>query len=230
MAAPESPAPLLRRPFTVRKKISRARLYIVGLAYYEAEINGRKVGHQVLDPGFTDYDRTVLYAVHDVTELLERGENALGVALGRGFFGMTTPNVWNWHRPPWHGEPRLLAQLEVDHPDGSRTTVVSGDDWRLTEGPTRSNSLYAGETFDARLVPGGWTRPGFDDSGWRAARIQEAPAGRLRAQPHDPIEIVDTVRPAGIGELRPGVYVADMGRTMAGWTRLTVRGQPRATW
>ncbi|MFE9974361.1 family 78 glycoside hydrolase catalytic domain [Streptomyces hirsutus] len=224
VAAPESPAPLLRRAFTVRKKISRARLYIVGLAYYEAEINGRKVGHQVLDPGFTDYDRTVLYAVHDVTELLERGENALGVALGRGFFGMTTPNVWNWHRPPWHGEPRLLAQLEVDHPDGSRTTVVSGDDWRLTEGPTRSNSLYAGETFDARLVPDGWTRPGFDDSGWRAARIQEAPAGRLRAQPHDPIEIVDTVRPAGIGELRPGVYVVDMGRTMAGWTRLTVRG------
>ncbi|CAM5571167.1 hypothetical protein SHIRM173S_07815 [Streptomyces hirsutus] len=105
---------------------------------------------------------------------------------------MTTPNVWNWHRPPWHGEPRLLAQLEVDHPDGSRTTVVSGDDWRLAEGPTRSNSLYAGETFDARLVPDGWTRPGFDDSGWRAARIQEAPAGRLRAQPHDPIEI-DTI-------------------------------------
>ncbi|MFC5958623.1 family 78 glycoside hydrolase catalytic domain [Streptomyces pratens] len=224
VVAPESPAPLLRRAFTVRKKISRARLYISGLAYYEAEINGRKVGHQVLDPGFTDYDRTVLYAVHDVTELLERGENALGVALGRGFFGMTTPNVWNWHRPPWHGEPRLLAQLEMDHPDGSRTTVVSGDDWRLAEGPTRSNSLYAGETFDARLVPEGWTRPGFDDSGWRAARIQEAPAGRLRAQPHDPIEIVDTVRPAGISELRPGVYVVDMGRTMAGWTRLTVRG------
>ncbi|GAB2803170.1 glycoside hydrolase family 78 protein [Streptomyces chlorus] len=224
MATPELPAPLLRRAFTVRKKISRARLYLSGLAYYEAEINGHKVGRQVLDPGFTDYDRTVLYAVHDVTTLLERGENALGVALGRGFFGMTTPNVWNWHRPPWHGEPRLLAQLEVDHPDGSRTTVVSGDDWRLAEGPTRSNSLYAGETFDARLVPDGWTRPGFDDSGWRAARIQEAPAGRLRAQPHDPIEIVDTVRPTAVGEPRPGVYVVDMGRTMAGWTRLTVRG------
>jgi alpha-L-rhamnosidase len=229
VAAPEQPAPLLRRAFTVRKEISAARLYISGLAYYEAHINGRRVGRQVLDPGFTDYDETVLYAVHDVTGLLERGENALGVTLGRGFYGMTTPNVWNWHRPPWHGEPRLLAQLEIDHPDGSRTTVVSDGEWRLAEGPTRSNSLYAGETFDARLVPAGWTRPGFDDSGWRPAGVQPAPAGTMRAQPHDPIEVVDTVRPREIAELRPGVYVVDMGRTMAGWTRLTVRDATAGT-
>lgn len=229
VAVPEQPAPLLRRSFTVPRKISRARLYISGLAYYVAEINGRRVGRQVLDPGFTDYDETVLYAVHDVTDLLNRGENALGVTLGRGFFGMTTPNVWNWHNPPWHGEPRLLAQLEIDHPDGSRTTVVSDGDWRLTEGPTRSNSLYAGETYDARLAPEGWTGPGFDDSGWRAPGVQPAPRGRLRAQPHDPIEIVETVRPAAISEPVPGVYVVDMGRTMAGWTRLTVRGAAEGT-
>ncbi|GHH94022.1 family 78 glycoside hydrolase catalytic domain [Streptomyces capillispiralis] len=223
VAVPDRPAPLLRRAFTVRKEVSAARLHISGLAYYEAHLNGRRVGRQVLDPGFTDYDETVLYAVHDVTALLERGENALGVTLGRGFFGMTTPNVWNWHRAPWHGEPCLLAQLEIDHPDGSRTTVVSDGDWRLADGPTRSDSLYAGETFDARLLPAGWTRPGFDDSAWRPAGVRQAPAGTLRAQPHDPIEIVETVRPTGITELRPGVYVVDMGRTMAGWTRLTVR-------
>lgn len=229
VAVPEQPAPLLRRSFTVPRKITRARLYISGLAYYEAEINGRRVGHQVLDPGFTDYDETVLYAVHDVTGLLKRGENALGVTLGRGFFGMTTPNVWNWHNPPWHGEPRLLAQLEIDHPDGSRTTVVSDGDWRLTEGPTRSNSLYAGETYDARLAPAGWSGPGFDDTGWRVPGVQPAPRGKLRAQPHDPIEIVETVRPTAISELAPGVHLVDMGRTMAGWTRLTVRGAAEGT-
>lgn len=223
VAVPEQPAPLLRRAFSVRKRISRARLYITGLAYYEAEINGRRVGRQVLDPGFTDYDETVLYAVHDVTRLLRRGENAIGVTLGRGFFGMTTPNVWNWHRPPWHGEPRLLAQLEIDHPDGTRTTVASDGEWRITDGPTLSNSLYAGETYDARRAPRDWTRPGFDDTGWRTAGVQQAPRGTLRAQPHEPIEIVETVRPTAISELRPGVYVVDMGRTMAGWTRLTVR-------
>ncbi|WP_395575632.1 family 78 glycoside hydrolase catalytic domain [Streptomyces sp. BK79] len=229
VAVPEQPAPLLRREFTVRKKITAARLYLSGLAYYEAHLNGRRIGRQVLDPGFTDYDETVLYAVHDVTDLLRRGANALGVTLGRGFYGMTTPNVWNWHRPPWHGEPRLLCQLVVDHPDGSRTTVASDTDWRLTEGPTLTNSLYAGETYDARLSPDGWTRPGFDDRAWRPAGVQQAPAGTLRAQPHDPIAITGTVRPTEITELRPGVYVVDMGRTMAGWTRLTVRGAAEGT-
>ncbi|CAM5620413.1 hypothetical protein SVIOM342S_07831 [Streptomyces violaceorubidus] len=186
VTAPEAPAPLLRRSFTVRGRVTRARLHISGLAYYEAEINGRRVGDQVLDPGFTDYDETVLYAVHDVTELLRRGENAIGVALGRGFYGMTTPNVWNWHRAPWHGEPRLLAQLEIDHPDGTRTTVATDTEWRITERPTLSNSLYAGETYDARRAPDGWSGPGFDDSGWRPAGVREAPGGRLRAQPARP--------------------------------------------
>ena len=223
VAAPEAPAPLLRREFTLRKRVSRARLYISGLAYYVAELNGERVGSQVLDPAFTDYDETVMYAVHDVTSLLRRGDNAIGVTLGRGFYGMTTPNVWNWHQPPWHGEPRLLFRLEAEHPDGSRTTVVSDTDWRITEGPTLTNSLYAGETYDARLAPIGWTRPGFDDSSWRRPMSLTAPKGTLRAQPHDPIEVIETLTPTAITELRPGVYVVDMGRTTAGWSRLTVR-------
>ncbi|WP_351231666.1 family 78 glycoside hydrolase catalytic domain [Streptomyces sp. NPDC002133] len=229
IGTPELPAPLLRREFTVRKPIARARLYISGLAYYDAEINGRRVGRQVLDPGFTDYDETVLYAVHDVTGRINRGVKAIGVTLGRGFFGMTTANVWNWHTPPWHGEPRLLAQLEIDHPDGTRTTVASGPDWRIAEGPTLTNSLYAGETYDARRAARGWTRPGFDDGDWSAAAVQSAPKGSVRAQPHDPIEVTETIRPTAISELRPGVYVVDMGRTLAGWTRLTVAADAGTT-
>ncbi|WP_449334069.1 family 78 glycoside hydrolase catalytic domain [Streptomyces flavalbus] len=229
VSLPEQPAPLLRREFEVPRRISRARLYISGLAYYEAEINGQRVGRQVLDPGFTDYDETVLYAVHDVTELLRRGGNAIGVTLGRGFFGMTTPNVWNWHRTPWHSEPRLIARLEIDHPDGTRTALVTDDRWRITEGPTLSNSLYAGETYDARREPGAWTRPGFDDSSWRPATVQNGPKGRLRAQPHDGIEVIDSFQPERISELAPGVHLVDMGRTMAGWVRITVANAPAGT-
>ncbi|MFB6638255.1 family 78 glycoside hydrolase catalytic domain [Streptomyces chartreusis] len=229
VAVPEQPAPLLRREFDVPGRVSRARLYISGLAYYEAEINGSRVGRQVLDPGFTDYDETVLYTVHDVTELLCRGANAIGVSLGRGFFGMTTPNVWNWHRPPWHSEPRLVARLEIEHPDGSRTSLVTDDQWRISEGPTLSNSLYAGETYDARREPGLWTSPGFDDSSWRQAAVQSAPKGHLRAQPHDGIEVIDSFNPERTTRLAPGVHLVDMGRTMAGWARITVRNLPAGT-
>ncbi|MFC8096773.1 alpha-L-rhamnosidase N-terminal domain-containing protein [Streptomyces sp. NPDC057301] len=180
-ATEEGPAPLLRRDFTVAKPVAQARLYLSGVAYYEAEINGRRVGRQVLDPTITDYDETVLYAVHDVTEAIERGQNAIGVTLGRGFYGIKTPNAWGWGNASWHGEPRLLAQLEVRHTDGTTTTVATDESWRLTAGPTRSNSLYAGETYDARSAPAGWTRPGFDDRDWWPAPRQESPKGTAPA-------------------------------------------------
>ncbi|MBB5907694.1 family 78 glycoside hydrolase catalytic domain [Actinoalloteichus hymeniacidonis] len=220
---PERPAPLLRREFDLPAEVRRARLYLSGLAYYEAAINGHRVGTQVLDPGFTDYDETVLYAVHDVTESVGIGSNAIGVVLGRGFYGMTTPNVWDWHQPSWHGEPRLLARLEIDHTDGTTTTIVTDSDWRITDGPTLTNSLFAGETYDARLAPGAWTSPGFDDTGWGHPESVEAPRGALVAQEHEPIELLTTIRPTAITEPVPGVHVVDMGRTMAGWARLTVR-------
>ncbi len=206
----ERPAPVLRRRFTVDKPVTSARLYVSGLAYYDAELNGARVGRQVLDPGFTDYDKTVLYATHDITRGLARGANELTVTLGRGFFGMTTPNVWNWHQARWHAEPRLLAQLVVTHPDGSRTVVGSDADWEVADSPTMSDSLYAGETYDARHTPA-----------WRAATVLDPPKGTLRAQQHEPIEVVETVTPVSVTPVAGG-YVADMGRTMAGWTRLTV--------
>ncbi len=219
----EQPSPLLRKEFTLGKSVARARLYVSGLAYYETEINGRRVGDRVLDPGFTDYDNTVLYAVHDVTALVRRGSNAVGVALGRGFYGMKTPNAWSWERPSWHDEPKLLAQLEIDHPDGTRTTIASDETWRITGGPTLVNSLYLGETYDARRAPRDWTKPGFDDGAWQRAPIRPAPKGTLKAQEHEPIRVIESVTPTAVTTPKPGVFVADMGRTMSGWTQLTVK-------
>ncbi|MCE7011355.1 glycoside hydrolase family 78 protein [Kibdelosporangium philippinense] len=211
VSAPEPPAPLLRKEFAIDKRVTKARLYISGLAYYDATINSKRVGTQVLDPGFTDYDETVLYATHDVTNLVKRGSNTLEVLLGRGFYAMTTPNVWNWHRATWYGEPRLLAQLEISHPDGTKTVIASGPDWQLAESRTITNSLYAGETYDARKA-----------IVWREAVMLDPPQGILKAQQHEPIEVLETVTPT-VQELSPGVYIADMGRTMSGWTRMSVR-------
>lgn len=205
------PAPMLRRAFRVDKPVASARLYIAGLAYYDATVNSRRVGAQVLDPGFTDYDDTVLYATHDVTRLLSRGPNEISVTLGRGFYGLTTPNVWNWHRAPWNGEPRLLAQLVIRHPDKSTTTIGSDTGWQVADSPTVSDSIYAGETYDARHTPT-----------WQPATVLDPPRGTLQAQQHEPIETTETVTPVSVTALPDNEYVVDMGRTMAGWARLTV--------
>ncbi|HYJ37557.1 MAG TPA: alpha-L-rhamnosidase N-terminal domain-containing protein, partial [Chitinophagaceae bacterium] len=71
----DDPMPLFRKEFNVQKKIVSARLYISGLGYCEAYINGQRAGDQVLDPGFTTYAKQVLYSVYDITSLLKKGKN-----------------------------------------------------------------------------------------------------------------------------------------------------------
>ncbi|WP_433021412.1 family 78 glycoside hydrolase catalytic domain [Kribbella sp. CA-294648] len=216
------PAPLLRRAFALGAPVERARLYASGLAYQELRINGQRVGDSVLDPGFTDYEETVLSVAYDVTGLLRSGDNVLGAELGRGFFGLSTSNTWRWHQTPWNAEPRLLARLVIEHSDGTVTEIVTDDAWRVTDGPTRSDSLFCGETYDARLHPDGWDEAGFDDSGWSAALVVPAPRGEVRAQEHEPIRVIEDVAPVSFTQPKPGVWVADFGRTTAGWTKLRV--------
>lgn len=68
---------------------------LCGLGYYELFINGSRVSDHVLDPGWTQYDRTALYVAHDVTDLVRGGDNAIGVMLGRGNYGMIALDHWN---------------------------------------------------------------------------------------------------------------------------------------
>ena len=157
------PEPLLRREFAAEKPIESARVYISGLGYYKLFVNGERIGDHELDPGFTVYDKTVLYATYDVTDALRSGDNALGVSLGRGYYAMTRPD--EWMASPWHGEPKLKLQLDITYEDGTSERVVSDNSWKLAEGPTRAESLWFGETYDARLERPGWTDPGYDDAG-----------------------------------------------------------------
>ncbi|TDD53048.1 hydrolase [Kribbella antibiotica] len=217
-----SSAPLLRRAFSVDGTVRSARLYASGLGYAELRINGQAVTDAVLDPGFTDYGRTVLYVTHDVTTLLQSGENAVGAELGRGFFGMNTPNVWRWHTAPWTAEPRLIARLVIEYDDDRVAEVVTDEAWRITGGPTLSDSLYTGETYDARRALPGWDSASFADSAWSPVDVVDAPSGQLRAQEHEPIRVVETVAPVSVDQVRPGVWIADCGRTTAGWVRLRV--------
>jgi alpha-L-rhamnosidase len=215
-------APLLRRAFSVDGTVKQARLYASGLGYADLRLNGRRVTDAVLDPGFTDYDHTVLYVTHDVTDLLRSGDNVVGAELGRGFFGLTAPNAWRWHQAPWTADPRLLARLVIEYDDGRTAEVVSDESWRITGGPTVSDDLYTGETYDARRALPGWDEAGFDDSSWQPATEVDAPKGRLTAQAHEPIRVIETVEPVEATEVRPGVWIVDFGRTTAGWTKLRV--------
>jgi alpha-L-rhamnosidase len=216
----------LRKEFELGGSIVRARAYISALGYYELRLNGRKVGRNVLDPGWTTYDKRNLYVTSDVSSLLKPGKNAVGVVLGDGW--AVPPKRYGPPIATQYSAPAFLLQLNVELEGGKQISVVSDTTWKAERGPIIENSIYDGETYDARLETPGWDVAGFDDSSWRATQAAKSPGGTLSAQMMPPIRVVDTIVPKSMTNPRPGVYVYDMGQNFTGWARIRVRG-PRGT-
>jgi len=225
---PAQPAPLLRREFDLSDRIERATLSITARGVYEVHLNGSRVGDRILAPEWTAYDRRIQYQTCDVTGLVQRGSNALGVMLGEGWYaGRLGWEAWN----DVYGEyPQLLCQLEIETAGGERVTIVSDGEWRATlEGPIRAAGIYDGETIDARRAMPGWDEPGFDDGEWEAVEVIERDDTRLCWQRSEPIGIFAELEPVATTEPAPGVRVYDLGQNMVGWCRLTLRGPAGTT-
>lgn len=219
---PLEPAPMFRRDFEVTREVRQARVYVTGLGYFELSLNGRKVGDHELDPVKSRYDRRVYYLSFDITDYLHRGDNAIGVMLGTGWFNMHTKAVWGFGQAPWRARPRMLCQIEIEYADGSVQRVVSDDSWKVSSGPVVFDGIRNGETYDARLERPGWDRPGFDDAQWKPAAEVSGPGGVLSAQMLPPIRATRILRPKSVREVRPGVWVYDFDQNLAGKLQLSV--------
>ncbi len=203
---------VLRKPFILPAAPVRARAYISGIGYSELRINGRKSGDHVLDPGWTTYGKRVLYVTHDVTSMLRKGPNAVGVMLGQG----------------WYEKRAVLLQLNIEMEGGQRVEIVSDATWKAADGPITADSVFDGETYDARLETPGWDLPLDPEPAWKAAAVVDGPAGELSAQMMPPIRMVERLPALKMTSPRPGVYIYDLGQNFSGFVRLRVRG-PRGT-
>ncbi|MFN8009055.1 MAG: family 78 glycoside hydrolase catalytic domain, partial [Terriglobia bacterium] len=219
------PARMLRRDFSLEKKIKRATTYISGLGFYELYLNGQRVGNQIMEPGLTEYSKRIFYNAYEVAPLLRSGPNTVGVILGNGRF--FAPRIRIPVETKTFGYPKLLFQMRIEYEDGSTGRFISDTSWKLTtEGPILSNNEYDGEEYDARREQTGWAEPGFDDSRWLSAQEVQAPGGQLVAQMMEPVRVTQILRPRSIANPKPGVYMADMGQSSYGVVRLKLSGPP----
>ncbi len=198
----------LRKEFSLAAKPVRARAYVAGIGYYELRLNGRKVGDRLLDSPYTVYDKRVLYSTYDVTGLLAQGGNAVGVMLGQG----------------WFGARAAIVQIEVEMANGKRASIASDSTWKGAQGPILADSIYDGETYDARKETPGWDRARFDDSRWEPVSLDNPPTGVLSSEMMQPIRAVGDIMPVKWTSPKPGMWVFDFGQNFSGWTRLKVHG------
>lgn len=218
------PAALFRKVFEAGKKVRSARAYIAVAGLYELYINGERIGNHRLDPMFTRFDRRTLYVTYDVTAQVKTGSNAIGVMLGNGWYNHQSTAVWYFHQAPWRGRPAFCMDLRITYEDGTVETVSSGKEWKSSLGPVIFNSIYTAEHYDARKEQPGWNTPAFTDTAWKGVVYRAAPSPHIVAQAMHPIEQVEEVPAKTARKLNDTTYVFDLGRNIAGVSRISVSG------
>lgn len=237
--------PMLRSEFkTTGKTITKARLYATARGIYEIYLNGKRVGNDYFNPGLTQYDKTQVYQTYDVTNMVVgNGANAIGSILSEGWWSGNitfTGNHWNF----FGDRQSLLAKLVITYTDGSEQVVTTNPDtWKyFNNGPIRYGSFFQGEVYDSNKEEAitGWSNPGFDDSKWNTTQVVDilgttynqtiSAQGQdinldfsnmeLIGMPGVKAGIVKILKPVSVEEVRPGVFVYDMGQNMVGFPKI----------
>lgn len=219
----ESAMPLFRKSFELKhdSKPVSARLYICGLGYYEAYLNGSKIGDHVLDPAQTNYDDYTFYSDYDIPVKDLFQQNALGIMLGNGWYNQYQV----WSPAMAYGQPLVIAQLNIKYENGQSDIISTDDSWKWRSGPIVSNNIYAGEVYDANLEIAGWCNNKCDESDWITVKYASNIPPELVEQTAEPIRKMELLEVKKILNPSKNNWIFDFGQNFAGWVRLKVSGQ-----
>jgi alpha-L-rhamnosidase len=218
----ENASPAFEKIFNVKKPVASAVLHITGVGFYEASLNGKKIGENVLEPAPTAYDHRVLYSTYRLDEKLKTGENKLKILVGHGWYDVRSFATWNFNVAPWRDFPRAIAQLEIKYTDGEREIIATDKTWRQVKSTVGFDCIREGEVIGA-YDP---SMPDFDARIINAAEVP-SPKGKLISQNCYASRITRTLKPKSIQNLGDGTYMIVFPENIAGWMRLSLRGQKK---
>lgn len=224
----DHPSPLFRKEFQTDNTIEHAKLHITAAGYYNASINGVRIGKNVLDPAWTDFSKRIYYAEYDVTSLIKDGNNCLGVSLGNGFYNPLPLRKWGRRNLREDlsivGKPVFIAKLLINYKDGTSEEIVSDNTWKYAFGPIIKNSVYLGVSYDARKEIKGWDSPRHDDKLWKPAKIGNSPGGELQKTFFPSVQITQEIIPTEISSPEPELFIVDMGINFTGSYKIKLSG------
>jgi len=216
------PSPYLRKEFSLGKEVKNARLYISSHGLYQAEINGERIGDQEFTPGWTSYDTRLQYQTYDVTGSLKMGDNTIGIVLGDGWYRGFLRGDGN--RNFWGDRLSAIAQLMVTYKDGSTEIFGTDGSWKAATGPILESDIYNGEVYDATKELTGWSKQGFDDSGWTTVQTVDESKAKLIAPEGPPVKIINELEPLSVTKVGDE-WMVDLGQNMVGWIRIKASGR-----
>ncbi len=238
------PAPRhYRKQFSLAKKVRRATLYASALGIFDAYVNGRRVSDAMFSPGWSDYRQRAYYRAFDVTSLLSTGNNTASAIVAEGWYSgyvgyglLVGYGPYKTGRSMYGKTPALLAQIELEFTDGTRTTIGTDTTWEVTTGPTQEADILMGETYDARIQPSDWAHairaednqhfkaPFSDKGGDREVDLSFLKPAKLQAYSGPPVRPIQELRALKMTEPAPGVYIFDLGQNFSGVAKLKLKG------
>lgn len=196
----------LQKEFNLGKRATRARIYVTGLGAYHLIFNGKKVGQDILTPGFTNAMKTIPYQIYEISND--------DLTIGVNFITATLGNAWQKGNLP----NKLLFQMELEFYDGSRQTVISDGSWKTRLSPIVSNSIYGGEVYNAQLEYG---------KDWENAAIMDDVQNltELKTQITLQARVIKEIKAVKISEPKKGRFIFDFGQNIVGFTYLQTEGK-----
>lgn len=218
-------SPYLRKTFSLDEQVKEARLYITGLGYFEAYVNGVKTDDTLLSPAFTNYDKTILYSTCDVTDSLIKGTNVIAAILGNGWYNCFTADAWNIREASWRHLPKMIAELHIVTESGKKIMIPTDITWKSIDSPVTFNSIRNGEYYNANLEIENWNTASCDDSSWDSVKTIRRPGGLLTSSEIEPIRVTKTLSPVKFWKTPENSWVFDLGQNIAGFVKLYACGQ-----
>ena len=213
--------PYFRKNFTAKKQMAQAVAFVTGVGQYEFEVNGNKVGNDFLSPGWTYYDKTILYNTYDITNMLQQGNNAVGMIVGNGFYNINKERYVKLLVA--FGAPKMICKIVIRYKDGSVENIVSDASWKTASSPLIFSSIYGGEDYDANIEQAGWSTANFNASAWKDALLVTTSTGKLLPQTDYPLRVMDTINVKKIQPVGAG-YLYDFGQNASGIVSLKIKG------
>lgn len=196
----------LQKEFSLAKRATRARIYVTGVGAYHLIFNGKKVGLDILSPGFINDSKAIPYQIYEISNE--------DLSIGINFITATLGNAWQ----KGNIANKLLFQMEMEFYDGSRQTVISDGSWKTRLSPIVSNLIYAGEVYNAQLEYGkDWENAAIMDDAQSTPELKPLILPQMR--------IIKEIKAVKITEPRKGRYVFDFGQNIVGYAYLQTEGK-----
>ncbi|AIQ52111.1 alpha-L-rhamnosidase [Paenibacillus sp. FSL R7-0331] len=200
--------PLFRKGFGLASEspVATARLYITGLGLYEAYINGRKAGNELLAPLYSDYNTEIQVQTYDVTDLLSEN-NTIEIMLGNGWYkgrfglGNLKENFGSVFA--------CIAELHITHQSGEKHIIQTDESWRYKGSDIELSDIYDGEILNRLL----WSE---EENPEKPVRILSLDKKKLVSRYSIPVIVKEERYPQSIIHTPARETVLDMGQNFSG--------------